>query len=65
MSKDAAPINFLDFSSQEPLGDIQADESDTLPESVVKEDAERNSLTDGTDKIRVTLSSDSSDVSES
>lgn len=53
MSKDAAPRNFLDFSSQEPLGDIQAYEADTLPESVVKEDSEKNSLTDGTDSSDV------------
>lgn len=69
MSEDAAPRNFLDFSSQGPLGDrqayesdtlpesvvkeIQAYESDTLPESVVKEDSEKNSLTDGTDSSDV------------
>lgn len=63
MLKDAAQRNFLDFSSLDPLGNMLAYESNTLPESVVKDDAEKNLLTDGTDKSRETSSSDSSDTS--
>lgn len=58
---DAAPRNFLDFASEDPLGDIKVYESDPLPEPVVK-DTEKNSLTNGTDESSVTSSSDSLDT---